>query len=118
LGKLSATSAKGTALWNVAAWYGTHREVQTQNFASVQIPSYQSDHPKSTNKFGPQSQNLASIIRGFKIGVTKFAKTKTNGFGWQPRFHDHIIRNEESYQRIKNYIRTNPQNWKSDKFSK
>jgi REP element-mobilizing transposase RayT len=93
--------------------------VQTQNFASLPVSGLQSqtDHSTTINKFGPQSQNLASIIRGFKIGVTKFAKTKINGFGWQPRFHDHIIRNEESYQRIKNYIKTNPQNWKSDKFS-
>ena len=93
--------------------------VQTQNFASLPVSGLQSqtDHSTTINKFGPQSQNLASIIRGFKIGVTKFAKTKINGFGWQPRFHDHIIRNEESYQRIKKYIKTNPQNWKSDKFS-
>ena len=84
--------------------------VKTQNFASLR--------QSTQNKFGPQSQNLASIIRGLKIGVTKFAKSKNIGFGWQPRFHDHIIRNEESYQRIRNYIITNPKNWHSDKFKK
>jgi len=45
--------------------------VETQNFAS--LPP-QPDVPK--NRFGPQSQNLASIIRGYKIGVTKFAPEK------------------------------------------
>jgi hypothetical protein len=30
--------------------------------------------------------------------------------------HDHIIRNEESYSRILNYIQNNPLNWKEDKF--
>lgn len=32
------------------------------------------------NKFGPQSRNLASIIRGYKIGVTKFANQNGNDF--------------------------------------
>ena len=37
-------------------------------------------------------------------------------FDWQSRFHDHIIRNEKSFERIRNYILTNPQNWEKDKF--
>ncbi len=50
------------------AWHYHYRQtaappVQTQNIAS--LPG---------NKFGPQSQNLASIVRGFKIGVTKNAR--------------------------------------------
>jgi len=68
------------------------------------------------NKFGPQSKNLASIIRGFKIGVTKNARTIHADFAWQPRYYDHIIRNNESYQKIKTYIIENPLKWKKDKF--
>jgi len=49
------------------------------------------------NKFGPQSKNLASIIRGFKIGVTKNARLIHLDFQWQSRFHDHIIRNDKSF---------------------
>ena len=45
------------------------------------------------NAFGPQSKNLSSIIRGFKIGVTKNARIIRSDFQWQPRFYDHIIRN-------------------------
>jgi putative transposase len=56
----------------------------------------------TVNKFGPQSKNLSSIIRGFKSAVTTYATTTNIAFGWQSRFHDHIIRDEESYQRIKN----------------
>lgn len=37
-------------------------------------------------------------------------------FKWQRSFHDHIIRNEESYLRISYYIKNNPLNWKEDKF--
>ncbi len=36
---------------------------------------------------------------------------------WQSDYHDHIIRDDASYQRIKNYIHNNPQNWEDDKFN-
>lgn len=78
--------------------------------------SSNTDNPK--NQFGPQSKNLASIIRGFKIGVTKNARLINPDFAWQSRFYDHIIRNDESYHRIANYIKNNPKNWKEDKFNK
>lgn len=68
------------------------------------------------NQFGPQSKNLASIIRGFKSAVTTFARNNNLPFDWQPRFHDHVIRNETEYQRISNYIINNPAKWSEDKF--
>jgi REP element-mobilizing transposase RayT len=68
------------------------------------------------NKFGPQSKNLASIIRGFKIGVTTNARKIHAVFTWQTRFYDHIIRDFEEYQRIVDYISNNPVNWQNDKF--
>ena len=48
----------------------------------------------SKNQFGPQSKNLASIVRGFKSAVTVAARLINPGFQWQSRFHDHIIRND------------------------
>lgn len=65
------------------------------------------------NKFDAQSKNIASIIRGFKIGVTKKSKLVYTDFKWQSRFHDHIIRNDIDYQRINDYIENNPLNWRS-----
>lgn len=79
--------------------------VETQDFASL---------PR--NKFGPQSQNLASIVRGYKIGVTKFARQNNLPFAWQARYHDHVIRNVAEHERIHEYIHTNPQNWEEDEF--
>lgn len=76
------------------------------------------DPTEPKNKFGPQSKNLASIIRGFKIGVTKNARLINPNFAWQARYHDHIIRNQESHQRISNYIVNNPRNWQEDTFYK
>ena len=36
-------------------------------------------------------------------------------FSWQRSFYDHIIRNEKSLDRIRQYIRTNPLNWEFKK---
>ncbi len=106
--------------------------VETQNFASLPMPPMKppmhmprfplpstpqnDDTPK--NKFGPQSQNLASIIRGFKTGVTINARSINPDFKWQPRYHDRIIRNEDAFLTISKYISDNPRNWRDDQFFK
>jgi putative transposase len=66
--------------------------------------------------YGPQSKNLGSIMRGFKSAVTTQIREMHHDFGWQTRFHDHIIRNQESFERIQEYIINNPSNWANDKF--
>lgn len=69
------------------------------------------------NKFGSQSKNLASIIRGFKSSVTTYAKR--NGvieFKWQSGFYEHIVRDERGLKNIQNYIVNNPLKWNEDKF--
>ena len=70
------------------------------------------------NKFGPQSKNLASMMRGYKSAVTTAARKNETPFAWQERFHDHIIRSEEEYNRIAGYIINNPINWSNDKLYK
>ena len=67
------------------------------------------------NKFGPQSKNLASIIRGFKTGVKKYATINKINFVWQKSFYEHIIRGENDLNRVREYIRLNPLNWKGDR---
>ena len=91
-----------------------NRRVETQCIASLQ----NANGSTSKNKFEPQSKNLASSIRGFKIGVTKNVRLINPNFAWQPRYHDHIIRNDESFHRISEYIINNPLNWSEDQFFK
>ncbi len=70
------------------------------------------------NTFGSQSKNLASIVRGFKSAMTTHARKMGNpDFGWQERYHDHIIRNSDSFERIQHYIANNPAKWNDDKFN-
>jgi REP element-mobilizing transposase RayT len=40
----------------------------------------------------------------------------TKTFEWQRSFHDHIIRDEKSFETISNYIANNPSQWEQDKF--
>jgi putative transposase len=69
-------------------------------------------------------RSIGSIVRGFKIGVTKWFRNKfPNEFPrerkiWQRNYYEHIIRNEKSFERISNYISNNPMNWKNDKYNK
>ncbi len=91
----------------------TGHGVETQDFASLR--EIRNKTKPMGNEFGPQSRNLASIIRGYKIGVTKYARENGLVFSWQSRFHDRIIRNEQELDRIRRYIRNNPLKWALDR---
>ena len=59
-----------------------------------------------------KSITTVEYIRGVKMLGWKPFNCKM----WQRNYWDHIIRNEQSYQRISDYIINNPANWKGDKF--
>lgn len=84
--------------------------LETQNLASLPPARHASSAPPA-NRFGPQSRNLASIVRGYKVGVTKQARAIQPDFKWQSRYYDHIIRNDADYCSIVHYIRNSPANW-------
>ncbi len=68
-------------------------------------------------RFQNQGKNtISSIIGGYKSAVSKHTHHLGYEFGWQSRFHDHIIKNDVEYERIKKYIIDNPINWNDDKF--
>jgi len=65
------------------------------------------------SNISPKPGSLSVILGGWKSKCTKeFRQTGYTWHGWQARFHDHIIRNDRALQRIRNYIRNNPANWK------
>ncbi|MCA0363558.1 MAG: hypothetical protein LCH67_05905 [Bacteroidetes bacterium] len=62
-------------------------------------------------------RSIGSIVKGFKIGVTKWIRQNTNTQTvWQRNYYEIIIRNEQAFYNISNYIANNPRNWKEDKF--
>ncbi len=75
--------------------------------------------PTSDNRMSdisPKKGSVSSIIRSYKSAVTRHAHRLGFEFAWQPRFYDHIIRNERSLTQIHDYILTNPQKWADDRF--
>ncbi len=81
------------------------------------------------NEFSrPIRQSISTIIGAYKSAVARRI-TVLGGPGtpcpyekvdkktvWQSRFHDHIIRNQKDYDRIWEYIDTNPIKWEMDKY--
>jgi len=57
---------------------------------------------------------IGVVLNQYKRIVTINARKINGEFDWQSRFHDHIIRNAQSFETIQNYIATNPENWKND----
>ncbi|WP_317855307.1 transposase [Chakrabartyella piscis] len=57
---------------------------------------------------------LSAIIGLYKSGVSR----KVGSSIWQKSFHEHIIRNQTSYDEIWQYIDTNPMKWELDQYYK
>ena len=60
------------------------------------------------------SKTLGSVVRGFKVGVTKWARNNNLGDVWQRNYYEHIIRDKSSYDFIYEYIENNPLKWELD----
>ena len=66
------------------------------------------------NTMATDTMTTNEYIRGVKdLGWERFDKKV-----WQRNYYEHIIRNQESYINISNYIINNPSNWQKDKFYK
>jgi|GEM_PF-78769 len=90
-------------------------QVRTRHALSQQTSSQQLS--PGQKRFQNQGKNtVSSIIGSYKSAVTRHARRLGYEFAWQPRFHDHIIRNEQAYINISNYIINNPIKWQEDKF--
>jgi len=68
----------------------------------------------------PTVVDVPNIVGKYKAGVTRIVG---NAFMrseferkpiWQKSYHDHIIRNQDEYNRIAKYIESNPANWNID----
>ena len=69
---------------------------------------------ETMQKIANQCGRVSHIISRFKTAVTKYANDNGLVFGWQPRFHDHIVRNQNEINGIAEYIENNVANWETD----
>ena len=65
-----------------------------------------------TMKASSPTKGITTIIRTFKTMVTR----EIGNSIWQRSYHDHIIRDKTDYQKIWEYIDTNPLKWHLDCF--
>jgi putative transposase len=67
---------------------------------------------------GPRQYSLASFLGGFKSATTKHINNLRQSPGtpvWQRNYYEHVIRNEQSLHRIREYIANNPARWDFDR---
>lgn len=89
------------------------------------VQSHDADHrrgdrPVAPTKppHGPEKHSVASLVAGFKSAVTKRINALRGTPGlpvWQRNYYEHIIRDEESLNRIRQYILDNPARWAFDR---
>lgn len=73
----------------------------------------------TVEQFGkPVPGSIPTIIRSFKSAVTKRINELRNSPGekvWQRNYYEHIIRDENELNRMREYITNNPLKWEFDK---
>ncbi len=91
--------------------------------------SLRPDQSESNPQFYRKPQSLSSFIAGFKSVINSkidnfidednldIPKYNRNNHFFQPNYWDHIIRDENEYNRISQYIINNPVKWKTDKLN-
>jgi REP element-mobilizing transposase RayT len=63
-----------------------------------------------------KSNTLGSIIGQIKSIVTKnIHKMGLKHFHWQRNYYEHVIRNEDKLNKIRQYIQNNPLSWHLDR---
>jgi len=61
---------------------------------------------------------LSKIIGRFKMLTAKRINEDRNSLGisvWQRNYYEHVIRNEDDYRQIAEYIACNPRRWEEDR---
>ncbi len=109
-----------------------------ESLSSIRVENFQPER-NEFQKIIPHS--IGSIVRGFKIGVTKWFRNNSIRVQnieslqspneslssirvqniepqqiWQRNYYEHIIRSEQSFRQIADYIKNNPNTWNKDDF--
>ena len=94
----------------IVAIRDTGRDVACRDVACYVSTCYVS----TMARISPRTGSLGAIIRSYKSAVTNWCRKNDHDFAWQSRFHDEIIRDENSFKKVREYIRNNPLQWELD----
>jgi REP element-mobilizing transposase RayT len=67
---------------------------------------------------GPSRRSIGAIIGSFKSAVTKRINESRSAVGvsvWQRNYHEHVIRNDNALNHVRQYIIDNPAQWAMDR---
>ena len=90
-----------------------------RHFAGVMVDKYvvMPNHIHVILALQQSNAELSAIVGQYKAAVTKQARTIIpDVVVWQGSFHDHVIRNQQAYEKIWLYIEGNPGKWQEDCF--
>lgn len=63
-----------------------------------------------------RAPTLGEIVRTYKALSTRAIRRTVNpGFAWQRNYYEHVVRDEESLNRIRQYVADNPARWAFDR---
>lgn len=94
-----------------------HGIIEIVNGASVGAKNFSPLQSEQSNAFKSPSRSIGSIIRGFKIGVTKWCNQNNHSyFQWQKNYYEHIIRDGKEFKNIQWYILGNIAKWNEDEY--
>jgi putative transposase len=72
-------------------------------------------HASPLRPHGVKPKSIGAIVGSFKSAVTKRGRREHNITGvWQRNYYEHVIRNQEEWDRIQRYIVANPSRWADD----
>jgi hypothetical protein len=64
----------------------------------------------------PMARSVGAMMAQFKSIATKRVRAlEHSDFAWQRNYYEHIVRDEDSLNRIREYILTNPLRWDLDR---
>jgi putative transposase len=74
------------------------------------------NHPTSAQKGAMnRAPTLGEIVRTYKAASTRLIRRTVNsGFAWQRNYYEHVIRDDQSLERIRDYIVNNAARWAED----
>ena len=88
--------------------------VGANNYSPLQPPGRTSPHRRTPPR--GTSKTIGSVIRGFKIGATKWFRSRNpDAVVWQRNYYEHIVRHDNELNHIREYILNNPMQWEFDR---
>ena len=102
------------------------RDSLLSNFIALKTDSLIENLTDLSEQKQPVNKTIGDMMDAFKSittveyirGVKTLNWPPFNRKVWERNYYEHIIRNQQAYEAISNYIVNNPKKWKQDKFRK